>query len=265
MPRWHGPKGREIVKHTKMATITRVIDNTVRRPRGGGCVISPRNKNLALAIIVMMCAFFAKVWIRDARCLPGRVRFVLFRFALQVREYISLGRFGSLSLLIIHIPRRRARAIVARLSAPTHRLNSLGFPRVYNQNSKLVFLLKCQTMVYRTILPVYGTFDEISCWGHVEGTTKPSGGLPILLRYYNMPLFGKSTTSVFIFKMPKTVYPWFHSQITVHQPVYGTFNDKKTNRGIPMYRLLSRYTALWQNKSRGFSFVLVLDDLFSFY
>ena len=31
-----------------------------------------------------------------------------------------------------------------------------------------------------------------------------------------------------------------------------------------MYRLLLRYTALWQKKSRGFSFVLVLDDVFSF-
>ena len=61
---------------------------------------------------------------------------------------------------------------------------SLGLPwGVYNQNSTLVFFSKCQTTAYRTILPVYGTFDEISYWEHVKGTTKPKGGLRILSRY----------------------------------------------------------------------------------
>ena len=38
----------------------------------------------------------------------------------------------------------------------------LGLPMVYNQNSKLTLISKCQTTVYRNILPVYGTFDEKS-------------------------------------------------------------------------------------------------------
>ena len=42
----------------------------------------------------------------------------------------------------------------------------LGLPMVYNQNSKLTLISKCQTTVYRNILPVYGTFDEKSA---IEG------------------------------------------------------------------------------------------------
>ena len=45
----------------------------------------------------------------------------------------------------------------------------LGLPRVSNQNSKLVLISKCQTAVYRNILPVYGTFDEKSA---IEGILK---------------------------------------------------------------------------------------------
>ena len=51
--------------------------------------------------------------------------------------------------------------------------------------------------------------------------------------------------SVLIFKMPNNGIPFIYRHFTVHQQVYGTFNDK-TERGIPIYRLLSRYTALWQ-------------------
>ena len=37
-------------------------------------------------------------------------------------------------------------------------------------------------------------------------------------------------------------------------PVYGTLNKNK--RGMPIYRLMSRYTALWQKIRLGFSFCL---------
>ena len=47
-------------------------------------------------------------------------------------------------------------------------------------------------------------------------------------------------------------------------PIYGTFNDNKTKREIPIYRLLSRYTALWQKIRRGFSFCLGFRGRISF-
>ena len=64
------------------------------------------------------------------------------------------------------------------------------------------------------------------------------------------------TSYIIIFKMPDNGIPLISRQITVHQPVYGTFNDNKTKRGIPICRLMSRYTALLQKIRRGFSFCL---------
>ena len=91
---------------------------------------------------------------------------------------------------------------------------------------------------------------KISYWGHIQETTKPRGGY----RYcHGIPLFGKNTMSVLISKMPNNGIPLIYRQGTVHQPVYGTFNDNKTKRGIPIYRLLSRYTDLWQKIRWGFS------------
>ena len=137
-----------------------------------------------------------------------------------------------------------------------YRSNSLGLPRVYNQKSKLVFFSKCQTTVYRNISPVYGTFDEISYWGHVEGTTKPRGVLPILSRYTSF----WQKYDVLIFKMKKTGWHWFPSQI------YGTSaslrciqQNQEGDTDVPFTVI-----PLYGKKSRGFSFVLLLDDVFSF-
>ena len=140
-------------------------------------------------------------------------------------------------------------------------LYSLGLPRVFITKTPNC-LQKFQTTVYRNILPVYGTLNEkMSYWGHIEGTTKPRGGY----RYcHGIPLFDKTTLFVIIFKMPNNGIPLISRHFTVNQPVYGTFNDNNTKRGIPIYRLLSRYAALWQKNRRGFHFVLVLKDVFSF-
>ena len=130
---------------------------------------------------------------------------------------------------------------------------SLGLPRVSNQNFKLVLISKCQTTVYRNILPVYGTFEEKSA---IEGILKAQqnqeGDTDTVTAY----IFLAKIPCLLFFKMPNNGIPLIYCQFTVHQPVCGAFNDNKTKRGIPMYRLLSRYTVLWQKIRWGFSFCL---------
>ena len=103
----------------------------------------------------------------------------------------------------------------------------------------LVFISKCPTTEYRNIFPVYGILNEKSA---IEGMLKAQQnqkGLPILSPYTSF--WQKFDVSFHVaFKTAKQRY-------TVDlPPVYGTLNDSKTKRGIAMYRLLSRYTALWK-------------------
>ena len=60
-------------------------------------------------------------------------------------------------------------------------------------------------------------------------------------------------------KLPYKGIPLSLCQFTVHPPVFGTLNDNKTKRDIPIYRLRSRYTDLRQNNV-VFHFVLLLED-----
>ena len=100
--------------------------------------------------------------------------------------------------------------------------------------------------VYRNIFAVYGTFDEKSA---IEGVLKAQQNHE----------GDTDTVTVYLFlaKICRLNFQNAKKRYTIYfPPVYGTFYDNKTKRGIPIYRLLSRYTALWQKRRRGFSFCL---------
>ena len=96
------------------------------------------------------------------------------------------------------------------------------------------------------MLPVYGTFDEKSAIeGKLKSHQNQEGDTDIVMVYLFL-----AKMHCLNFQNAKQRYP------LDFPPVYGTFNDNKTKRGIPIYRLMSRYTALWQKIRLGFSFCL---------
>ena len=119
-----------------------------------------------------------------------------------------------------------------------------------SKSPNFTFIQKCQTTVYRNILPFYGTLNEkISYWGHIEGTTKPRGGY----RYcHSIHFFGINVISLFmsLFKTAKGYIVYF-------PPGYGTLNEKKLLRaqqnqeGVPIPFIVTVY--LWQNIRCRFS------------
>ena len=131
---------------------------------------------------------------------------------------------------------------------PPQELISLGLPRVCItktpslsfQNAKQRYTaLFCQLTVHLTKSAIEGILQAQQ---NQEGDYRYCHGIP---------LFGKNC-DVLIFKMPKTVYHWFSSQITVFQPVYGTVKRRNQDgdTDVPFTVTVYRFMA---KKSRFFS------------
>ena len=129
---------------------------------------------------------------------------------------------------------------------------SLGLPRVSNQNFKLVLISKCQTTVYRNILPVYGTFEEKSA---IEGILKAQQNQEGDTDTVTVYLFLAKITCL-NFKIPNNGIPLISRQFTVHSTKpRGGYRYTVYCHGIPLYG--KKYVKV-------FHFVLVLEDVFSF-
>ena len=118
--------------------------------------------------------------------------------------------------------------------------DSLGLPRVYKQNSKLVFLQKCQTTVYRNILPVYGTLNEKSAIKGILKAQQTKREIPILSR--NISFWQKYDVACHVAfqNCQQMVYRVFFAslryvrQFTVHWTKISYWGYSKTRRGIPI-------------------------------
>ena len=114
--------------------------------------------------------------------------------------------------------------------------NSRGLPRVSQLKLQTCLhfkMPKTVLRVYRNIFAVYGTFDEKSA---IEGVLKAQQNHE----------GDTDTVTVYLFlaKICRLNFQNAKKRYTIYfPPVYGTFYDNKTKRGIPIYRLLSRYTA----------------------
>ena len=136
--------------------------------------------------------------------------------------------------------------------------NSVGLPRVSNQNSKLVFISKSK----QRYTGLFCHFTVHLTRSATEGILKAQQNQEGDYRYcHGIPLFGKNTMSKFskyqkLYTIDFQARLRYISQFTVHSTTKpkGEYRCTVYCHGIPLYG---------KKKSR-FSFVLVLDDVFPF-
>ena len=139
------------------------------------------------------------------------------------------------------------------------------FPRFtlgvyYKQNPNLVLIQNCQTKERVDFPPVYGTLNEIQLLREQQTKTKPRGGFQYLPFSVTYTSFWQEYDAL-IKNCHTKVYRGFFASLRYIERKISCWPHIKTKRGIPIYRLLSRYTFFWQKYDINFHFDLVFEDV----